>query len=50
MKIREVVIDGRIFLEIVDEPHPHDLDDGVEAPAEDEDQGVWIDDLVPYAD
>lgn len=51
MRYREVIIDGRVFLEIVEEhddlpatPAPEDEDE--EAPGDR--PGVWIGELVPY--
>lgn len=53
MKTRETFIDGRVFLEIVrDEPAPKPST--WEAPADEDssndNDGVWIGELVPYAD
>ncbi len=56
MRYREVIIDGRVFLEIVDdEPEPAtEGDRGPEAeeerPGRDDDRGrgVWIGELVPH--
>lgn len=51
MAYRETVIDGRVFLEIVDEPYAHEEAAWERAPEveldEDESRGVWIGDLVP---
>lgn len=53
MRYREVIIDGRVFLEIVDDepppsepPRPRDQDDEDPRPS---DRGrVWIGELVPF--
>lgn len=53
MRYREVIVDGRVFLEIVDDSHelpqepPRDQDR--ERDERDEDKGPWIGELVPYA-
>jgi len=56
MRYREVVIDGRVFLEIVDEvedPSPpswHERSDDERDEKKDEERrGPWIGELVPYA-
>ena len=56
MRTREVMIDGRIYLEIIeDDPTPPNSDwdsnpDRDEEERKDQDPGVWIGQLVPYSD
>lgn len=55
MRYRERIIDGRIYLEIVDEredlpPLPaHAPEDREREDSEKEDPGIWIGELVPYS-
>ena len=54
MRYREVVIDGRVFLEIVDdepqhpEPPTTSDEDDEDAPSPSDKGKVWIGELVPF--